>query len=171
MAKRGRIPKPAELRLVEGNRGNRPIPEPVKPKATVNPPTPPSHLSAAAKTEWRRVARQLHKLGLLTSLDRAIFAAYCQAYGDWADAQKALENYRKTIINSGLPAGSVYLAKTSNGNMIQNPLVGVINTARRDMLRFAAELGLTPSARTQIASSDPKPPPKKDTSSGRFFAN
>jgi P27 family predicted phage terminase small subunit len=40
--------------------------------------------------------------------------------------------------------------KTKEGNFIENPLVGVVNTLRRDMQRLAAEFGLSPSARTQI---------------------
>lgn len=44
------------------------------------------------------------------------------------------------------------MIKTTNGNAIQNPLVGVASTARRDMQRLAAEFGLTPSSRTQIDS-------------------
>jgi phage terminase small subunit len=38
------------------------------------------------------------------------------------------------------------MIKTTNGNAIQNPLVGTANTAARDMLRFASEFGLTPVA-------------------------
>jgi P27 family predicted phage terminase small subunit len=43
--------------------------------------------------------------------------------------------------------------KTTNGNAIQNPLVGTSNTAARDMLRFASEFGLTPVARARLALS------------------
>lgn len=43
--------------------------------------------------------------------------------------------------------------KTKQGNLIQNPLIGVVNTARRDMQHLAAEFGLSPSARTQIAAN------------------
>ena len=45
------------------------------------------------------------------------------------------------------------MIKTTNGNAIQNPLVGTSNTAARDMLRFASEFGLTPVARARLALS------------------
>ena len=36
---------------------------------------------------------------------------------------------------------------TSNGNLVQNPMVGTANTAMRDAMKYAAEYGLTPSSR------------------------
>lgn len=46
--------------------------------------------------------------------------------------------------------GSELVVWTGNGNLIQNPLVGVSRRAAADMLRFAAEFGMTPSARSRI---------------------
>ena len=43
------------------------------------------------------------------------------------------------------------MIRTSNGNAVQNPLVGAANKAMADMMRYAAEFGMTPSARTRIA--------------------
>jgi phage terminase small subunit len=61
---RGRKPKPTALKLIEGNPGKRPITgsEP-KPPSTL--PTCPSHLSASAKAEWKRLAHTLNTIGLL----------------------------------------------------------------------------------------------------------
>jgi len=58
------------------------------------------------------------------------------------------------------------LIKTSNGNAIQNPLVGTANKAAADMMRYAAEFGMTPSARTRIAA---EAPPESDDPAERFF--
>jgi P27 family predicted phage terminase small subunit len=51
--------------------------------------------------------------------------------------------------------GSTHAAviRTKQGNLIQNPMVGVASTARREMQRLAAEFGLSPSARTQIEAN------------------
>lgn len=46
--------------------------------------------------------------------------------------------------------GSELVVWTGNGNLIQNPLVGISRRAAADMLRFAAEFGMTPSARSRI---------------------
>ena len=49
-------------------------------------PPCPGHLTAAAAKEWRRVAKALHGMGVVTAIDRAALAAYCQAYGRWVEA-------------------------------------------------------------------------------------
>ena len=86
---RGRKPKPTALKLLEGNPGRRPIRggEPQPPR---NQPTCPAHLSPTAKAEWKRLAQSLNKMGLLTQVDRAVFSAYCQAYGRWVEAERKL---------------------------------------------------------------------------------
>jgi phage terminase small subunit len=87
---RGRKPKPTHLKLLEGNPGRRPlnIGEP-RPQAKI--PTCPAHLSPSAKAEWKRLAHMLHRLGVITELDRAALAAYCQAYGRWVEAERKLK--------------------------------------------------------------------------------
>jgi P27 family predicted phage terminase small subunit len=57
--------------------------------------------------------------------------------------------------------------RTKQGNLIQNPMVGVANTARREMQRLAAEFGLSPSSRTQIEAD----PFLNDPISKRFFGS
>ena len=42
--------------------------------------------------------------------------------------------------------------KTVDGNPRRNPLVKIAADAAEDMLRFAGELGLTPIARTRLAT-------------------
>jgi len=41
--------------------------------------------------------------------------------------------------------------KTGNANTIQHPLAGTSNKAASDMVRYAAEFGMTPSARVGLA--------------------
>ena len=59
------------------------------------------------------------------------------------------------------------MIKTSNGNAIQNPLVGTANKAAADMMRYAAEFGMTPSARSRLAAL---PPEEGTDPADRFFA-
>jgi phage terminase small subunit len=48
------------------------------------------------------------------------------------------------------------MIRTLAGNVIQNPLVGTANRAMADMVKYAVEFGLTPSARARIAAG-PRP--------------
>ena len=77
---RGRKPKPTSLRVIEGNPGKRPL-NTREPKPVRGAPTCPAHLSPTAKAEWKRLIGQLVELGMISLLDRAALAAYCQTYG------------------------------------------------------------------------------------------
>lgn len=141
-------PKPAHLKLLEGNSGRRPIPQNEPRPESCELPEPPAFLTVDARKEWDHVATQLHRLGLLTMIDVAALAAYCQAYGRWLTAERAIAAMaERDQLTGGL------MIKTTKGNAIQNPLVGTSNTASRDMVKYAAEFGLTPSARARIGLS------------------
>jgi len=81
MGRRGPPPKPTALKLFAGTfrKDRAPKREP-KPAQTKGFPKPPSFLGQIAKQEWRRVVPELHKLGILTKVDRAALAAYCESY-------------------------------------------------------------------------------------------
>lgn len=142
-----------------GNPGKRPQKAAPEPKAGA--PKPPRELTRDARAEWRRVAAELRGLGLLTGVDRAALAAFCQAYGRWAAAERALAAMaERDPVTGGL------LIKTTNGNAIQNPIVGVANKAMAAMVRFAAEFGMTPSARSRIEAA---PEGKAEDPARKYF--
>ena len=141
---RGRKPKPTNLKVIAGT--DRPSRRnDAEPKPNLAIPDVPSHLSDEAKVEWGRVCHEAYALGILTRLDRAGLAAYCQAYGRWVQAERALAAMaERDPVTRGL------MIKTTNGNAIQNPLVGTANKAMQDMVRYAAEFGFTPAARARV---------------------
>jgi P27 family predicted phage terminase small subunit len=144
---RGPKPKPAHLKLLEGNPGKRRIPHEARPSAGPMP-NPPEFLTLDARAEWHRVSTPLYHMGLLTDADVAPLAAYCQAYGRWVAAERVIAAMaEKDQVTGGL------MIKTTNGNAVQNPLVGTSNKAASDMVRFAGEFGLTPIARARLALS------------------
>jgi phage terminase small subunit len=81
--------KPTAWRRAEGNRGKRAWnhAEPQPPEGT---PDCPEHLSDEARAEWHRLVDTLVKMGVITIVDRAVLAAYCQAYGRWVEAEEKL---------------------------------------------------------------------------------
>jgi P27 family predicted phage terminase small subunit len=157
---RGRKPKPTFLKLVTGNPGRRPLNK-NEAKPDFARPMPPEFLSDDAKVEWGRVIDRLFELGLMTDLDRAALAAYCDAYGRWAQATRAIARMAEQDQLTG-----ALMIKTKNGNAIQNPLVGVANAARSEMVRFAVEFGMTPSARTRIDAGFSAPPAEEGQAAG-----
>lgn len=171
METRGRKPKPTALKQVTGNPGRRPItPDAVKPVMGATAPEPPAYLGPVAAAEWRRVAPTLHLNACLGDLDVQMFAMYCQAFEDWMLATKAIEKQaaqereiERSIVAWELAEPATRGAKpemtsafgalviqTTNGNVVQNPLVGIKNTARANCLKIASMFGMTPSARVGL---------------------
>ena len=141
-----RHPTPTHLRLLQGNPQRRPINkrEP-EPPISAELPEPPSFVTGYAYDEWHRVAPGLYAMGLLTIVDIAPLAGYCVAYAHWREAEEALERMRsKDPIMSGL------IIKVTGGAPATNPLVNIARKSLSDMLRFSAEFGFTPAARTRI---------------------
>lgn len=143
---RGRKPKPTFLKVLQGNPGCRPLNkyEP-KPSAYEVPP-PPDVLTADARIEWERVAEEAYNLNLLKIVDVQVLASYCQSYGRWVVAERMLAR-----IAALDPQSNGLLIKAANGTAIPNPLLYIAAGAMRDMVRYAAEFGFTPAARTRIA--------------------
>jgi P27 family predicted phage terminase small subunit len=139
----GRKPIPTSLKILRGNPGRRRL-NALEPKPGTAIPDPPEHLTEDALVEWVRITKQLEPLGLVSFLDRAALAAYCQAYGRWACAERELKTYAEKSGMGGL------LYKTKSGNVIPSPLLGAANKAMADMVRYATEFGLTPSARVRV---------------------
>ena len=133
----GRRPLPTALKLIQGNPGKRPInrDEP-KPSGI---PTCPRFLKKEARTEWKRIAPRLANIGILTEIDRAALAGYCQAYGRWVEAEKKV-----------LEKGEV--VKSVNGNIMQNPYLIIANKSMDHMRKFLVEFGMTPSSRSRITA-------------------
>jgi len=136
MGTRGRKPKPTAIKVLEGNPGKRPL-NANEPKPEKKSPKCPSWLEPEAKKEWRRMAKVLESLGVLTEIDAAAFAGYCQAYARWKEAEEFLSKH-----------GTIF--KTPSGYIQQVPQVSIAQTYLKVMKDFCSEFGLTPAARTRI---------------------
>ena len=146
-------PVPFPLRVLRGNPGKRPMkPEP-QPEIAADVPEPPAFITGYAADEWWRTAPELHTLGLLTRIDVPALAAYCHAFGQW---RMAAESLAKMQANDPIMNGMIM--KTKYGDAAMNPLVSIARKHAGDVIRYAAEFGLTPVARTRLAAGGYVPP-------------
>ena len=132
--------KPTNLKLIQGTfRKDRAAPNEAQPESAI--PPVPAHISDEAKVEWERISQELLQLGLLSRIDRAALAAYCESWSDWVDASRACSTSegkdRKVI-------------KTQSGNYIENPYYTIKKRSMEIMHKFLTEFGMTPAARTRI---------------------
>lgn len=140
---KGRKPIPSKIKALRGHPDKRPRAAKGEPAPAAGLPDCPKHLSFEAKGEWARITDQLAACGLVTKIDRAALAAYCQAWGRWIKAEGELKK-------TGL------VVKTTAGNVIQNPYLSIANKAMESMHKFLAEFGMTPSSRSRIRIAGPQ---------------
>ena len=78
----------------------------------------------------------------MTVIDRAVLAAYCQAYGRWVEAERKLQE-------------TPQIFKTPSGYVQQSPWLGIVHKQLELMGRYMAELGMTPAARSRVIGPAP----------------
>lgn len=111
--------------------------------SSISFPECPQWLLAEAKKEWERLADLMNQMGVLTEVDMAAFAAYCQSYARWKEAQEHIT-----------PEGSTF--ETDKGYQQQTPWVGIAKTNQKLMLQATSEFGLTPSSGSRIVAGNAK---------------
>lgn len=81
----------------------------------------------------------MEQLGILTEVDMAAFAGYCQAYARW----KAAEEF---ISKNGA------IVRTPSGYWQQVPQVSIAQQYLKQMNKFCEQFGLTPASRSRIVA-------------------
>ena len=110
-------------------------------------PEPPPFITGYAADEWWTTATELHRLGLLTKVDIPRSPAYCHAYGQWRMAAESLAKMQRERSDH-----ERQIIKTKYGDAAMNPLVSIVRKHAGDVVRYAAEFGLTPAARSRITA-------------------
>lgn len=138
-----RRPKPTGLKIVEGNRGHRPLND-KEPKFEHSLPEPPPILDDVGLVEWNRAGAILLRFKVLTEADMAVFAGYCFSYQEWIRLCMIIREKELAAI----------IQKTPNGLMVESAISTAASKYYKQMIRGAVELGLTPSSRTRISADN-----------------
>ena len=153
--------KPTALKILEGNRGRRPIlPEPQPAKGVDKPP---SGLPAVSKRIWKTLAAELDRLNLLTVVDAMALEGVCVAYAHAIAADREIERLQREI-KSGtdekrvkkLSAEELVVEyRTININYNRLSLQNAVSKkAWQQVKSFCTEFGLTPASRSRLAVGD-----------------
>lgn len=150
LGQRGPKPLPANVHSLRGNASKKPIAQlldGVHPEVEI--PTCPTYLAPDAKREWKRVAAELETLGLVCQIDRAALAAYCAAWAEVVTCERKIKE-----LNAADDKGEAGLVSiTPSGYQQMSVWVQIRNRAYDRMMKFAAEFGLSPSARSRVTAS------------------
>lgn len=112
-----------------------------EPEPSGKMPDCPDWLSEDAHTEWDRVLVELEGMGIIGATDYAVLVGYCES---WSQYKQAVEMLSRT--------GSLHKPK-NDGEVRRMPTVFILKDAREAMLKFARELGLSPSARASVSAA------------------
>ena len=126
---------PPNVHELRGNPSKRRHLRGIAPEIPQTVPDPPSFLTAVAGEEWRRLAPELCRLGLLSALDTMPLAVYCQAFATWRVAMEA-------AAEDVAPDERRVLAR-------------IARDSARDMVRYARTFGMTPSSRFAVTGGSP----------------
>ena len=151
MAARGPRPLPANVHALRGNPSKLPasrLIDGIQPVVSI--PRCPAHLQPEARREWKRIAAELETLGLISHLDRAALAAYCAAWSEVVHCETRIAE-----LNAADPDHQAGLiGVTATGYQIMSVWVQLRNRAYDRMMKFGAEFGMSPSARSRATPSD-----------------
>jgi P27 family predicted phage terminase small subunit len=125
-----------------------------EPDFTPSVPECPAFLDEVARAEWVRIVPELERQGLITLVDVAALAGYCQCMSRWQAAEKLIQAEGLTI-------------EGSHGGTVENPAVKIARESMQLMRQFASEFGLTPASRSRVIVSGSKDK-EKDGKAGFF---
>ena len=103
-------------------------------------PACPDWLSDDAHAEWDRVLPELEELGTVGATDYAVLVGYCESFSQYKMASEMLAE-----------TGPLHEPR-GDGESRRHPLVFVLKDSREAMLKFARELGLSPSSRSAVSA-------------------
>lgn len=166
----GRKPKPTALKKLHGNPGKRKLNE-NEPKFTGRPDLKSiPWLSTSAKTEWRRVMREMGDLDYIKSTDQVALASYCTWYAKWRELEIILQKEGQVVkepqYGQTKTEGKIELTYLYD-HIKPHPAARLAEAASQQVRHWASVLGFDPSNRSKV--SVPSNDPEGGTDAGEEF--
>ncbi|WP_426453833.1 phage terminase small subunit P27 family [Paenibacillus sp. S-38] len=120
---------------------------------STNRTNPPAWLCDTAKKEFRRIAKELKEIDLLTNVDVNALALYCDAYADYIEITRIIKNDGFMVEHTN---------KSGVTNEVAHPLLAKKKQMHEQMRSLAVEFGLTPASRAKIAMPPRGQPDEED---------
>ena len=152
--RRGTKPKSAAQRVAEGCRAHRPLPDEVQPAGGKILPPPYVKRHDATMAEWETILADCVPMGFIRPCDRHMIGRLAALRVQWEAALEKCRNGLDTITTKR-PDGGVKAVSGSPWAMEVHRLAGLIE-------RLETSLGLSPTARTQLAAAGIGPPKEEN---------
>lgn len=136
---RGRKPTPKQILKLRGSRIRGPHLRGID--APPGVPPAPGWLSDLARAEWDRIVPMLEASKVMSPRHQQTLASYCDAFADMVEADRELKASGATFMDD-------------KGRVSNHPAWNRKRDARSQMLKIAAEFGLTASALARVSAVD-----------------
>jgi len=144
---RGRKPTPKAILKMRGSRIRGPHKSGIT--APLGTPAAPSWLCETARNEWDRIVPMLEASRVMSLRHQQTLAAYCDAFADMVLADAELRAAGTTLVDD-------------KGRVSNHPAWNRKRDARNQMLKVAAEFGLTASAIARVSAVEETPENDED---------
>ena len=150
---KGRKPTPKAILQIRGSRIRGPHTAGID--APPGVPAAPTWLADVALAEWNRIVPMLEASKVMSPRHQQTLACYCDAFADMVQADAELKANGTTIMDD-------------KGRVSNHPAWLRKRDARNQMLKFAAEFGLTASALARVSAVEQAAP--EDEDDAKMFA-
>ena len=133
----GRPKKPMQSKILAGA-ALRPDRDWHGANAPLEMPPCPGWMPARARKHWDVLGPELVAIGLLSRVDGDVFAMHCDNVAFYGEVCQRLEHPEQ------------WITSTPNGFEVQAGFVQIRNKLQEQILKTAAEFGLTPKARSSV---------------------
>jgi P27 family predicted phage terminase small subunit len=157
--------KPSGRKIIEGTfrKDRNPEHEP-EPEKVEEVPNPPSYLGHFAKALWKKLAGEMVRAGILTTVDIPALEMLCASYEEYREARDAVYTTQQ-----GKPRT---LRKYMRGKNSQTmPEYNAMKNAFATYKSFMVEFGLSPASRNRIEVKPRKGEKDKDEEEMKDLVN
>ena len=141
MSNMGRPPKPLQEKILSGSRvrdDRDSDAQEANAAVELGMPPCPRWVKGEAKKHWDTLGPILVQAGLISVVDGDVFSMHCDNVARYADVVEKLNTIED------------WLATTPNGFEVQDGYVQIRNKLQEQVMKTAAEFGLTPKARSSV---------------------
>ncbi len=153
MPKPGPQAKPAELKVLEGNRGHRPIDLGATFRPEVGLPSVPKDLSAGARKVWKRLAPELLRYNLMSAVYSDVFEDLCETVALVKELRHSLRARQNLLRAEGKDVAEAFEVKTPGGMPVQHPRYQVFKSERQMMYTLLGKFGLSPAEQANVTTA------------------
>ena len=156
MGLRGPPAKPTRIRILEGNRGRRPLPV-NEPQYPAGVPERPSGMSAGGRRIWDTLVGEMAASGVLRTVDALALMQLCEDQAMLDTLRKGMAEMTREIAKKAkekkleLPGGPlIQLSRTIEGRRT----LSTIRELSAQIIVQRREFGLTPASNGRVQTAD-----------------